>query len=413
MDRVSTNLPNDSMQFYLRERQEMMLRTQNQIASQSRIEELRDDPIAAAHATRYRSYQVRLERFSDNTQTIKHRNQLTEGYLQQAVDMLQRARELAVQGANGSYAPEDLAYMGGEVDQLLAEMIEVANARSADGTTMFAGDRSLQLPFRPLRGISAGGARELITEVQYTGTINQQFGEISERNYVQTNFPGNQVFWAEQQRILSRTGAEGFQVDQDATILVDGREIQLRAGDTAFSVVEKINASGALVRATIDPVFGSVVLTSTSPHQIWLQDGPDSTVLQELGLINGDRPPQNLAVSANRSGGSAFDALIKLRDQLFDADQEAVGSRGILGLDLALDNMLTNLGRLGAINARLDTVYQRTEHEVIEVAAQDSRLTDVDMAQAITDLSRLEATHRAALGVSARVIQPTLLDFLR
>lgn len=413
MDRVSSNLPNDSMQFYLRERQDMMLRIQNQIASQSRIEELRDDPIAAAHATRYRSYQVRLERFGDNTQTIKHRNQLTEGYIQQAVDMLQRARELAVQGANGTYEAQDLAYMGGEIDQLLTELIEVGNARSADGTTMFAGDRSQQLPFRALRGIRAGGAQELITEVQYTGTINQQFGEISENNYVQTNFPGNQVFWAENQRILSRTGAEGFQVDQDSTILVDGREIQLRAGDTAFSVVEKINSSGALVRAAIDPVFGSVSLESTSPHQIWLQDGAGSTVLQDLGLINGDRPPQNLAASANRAGGSAFDALIQLRDQLFAADQEAVGSRGILALDLALDNMLTNLGRLGAINSRLDAAYQRTQAELPEVMAQDSLMTDVDMAEAITDLSRLEATHRAALGVSARVIQPTLLDFLR
>ena len=38
---------------------------------------------------------------------------------------------------------------------------------------------------------------------------------------------------------------------------------------------------------------------------------------------------------------------------------------------------------------------------------------DVDVAEAITKLKMLEVAHQAALGVSARIIQPTLLDFLR
>ena len=116
MDRISTNLPNDNMQFYLRERQRMMEHTQNQIASQTRIQNLRDDPLAAAHATRYRSYTARLERFSENIQTLQDRNRIAEGYIQHATDLLQRGRELAVQASNGTYAPEDLEQMAVEVN---------------------------------------------------------------------------------------------------------------------------------------------------------------------------------------------------------------------------------------------------------------------------------------------------------
>ncbi len=415
MDRISTNLPNDSMQFHLRERTKAMEQLSNQLAGQTRILNLRDDPMAAAHATRYRSYTARLERFSENIETIRDRNVITEGYIQQAGDMLQRAREIAVQSANGTYTAEDMRHMATEIDQILNEMVEVANARGSDGTTIFSGDRGNQLPFRAVEGIRAGGERSVITEVQYRGTINRQNAEIGENSFIQTNWPGNQVFWAENQQITSRTDARDFQVHQNGTVSVDGVDIEVREGDTVHSLVHKINESGAPVKAHVDPVYSSLVIQSTSPHQIWLEDDTQGRVFERLGLVRSaqDPPPDNVAPSALRSGGSVFDTLISLRDNLFAGDQEAIGGRGIQSVDQALDNIFAGLGKLGAINSRLDYAYERTEMEIPRVIAQDSRNTDVDMAEAIMELRQLEQTHRAALGASARVIQPTLLDFLR
>ncbi|POR03974.1 flagellar hook-associated protein 3 [Alkalispirochaeta sphaeroplastigenens] len=415
MQRISTNLPNDSMQFYLRERTRAMQQLQNQVATQSRITNLRDAPLAAAHATRYRSYTVRLERFGENIGTIKDRNQIAEGYVQRSVDLLQRARELAVQGAHGTYAPEDLRHMGAEMNEILQEMVELGNARGSDGTMIFSGDRTKQQPFQALTGMVTGDNQRMITEVHYQGTITPQSAEISENVFLESNFPGNRVFWAEAQQIQSRLDARQYQVDQDGTFSVNGVEITLREGDTAFSVIQKINDAGAGVRARLDPVHSSLVIEGTSPRQIWLQDGPGSQVLQDLGLVGSgdDRPPGNIAPSARVSGGSVFDSLIALRDQMMNGDQDALGSRGLRGIDSALDSMFGTLGRIGAVNARLEGSYKRNDMEILDVKGQDSRLTDVDFAEAITDLKMLEMTHRAALGVSARVIQPTLLDFLR
>lgn len=414
MDRISTNLPNDNMQFYLRERQRMMEHTQNQIASQTRIQNLRDDPLAAAHATRYRSYTARLERFSENIQTLQDRNRIAEGYIQHATDLLQRGRELAVQASNGTYAPEDLEQMAVEVNEIIEELVQIANARGSDGTTIFSGDRSQQLPFQALRGIRAGGGEDQITEVTYRGTINPQSAEIGENSYINSNFVGSRVFWAAEQQIQSRTDARDYQVNQDGSFQIDGVTIDVREGDNAFSIIQKINESGAPVSARLDPVYSSVIVEGTTPQQVWLQDSPGSTVLQDLGLITGDgRAPENIAPSARRSGASVFDALISLRDQMQTGDQEAIGGRGIQAMDQSLDNMFTNLGRIGAINSRLDGAYERTEMEIPEVMAQDSRNTDIDLAEAVMELRELEATHRAALGVSARIMQPTLLDFLR
>ena len=414
MDRVSSGQATSNMQFYLRERQKELQQVQRQISSQSRIQNLRDDPLAASHATRYRSYTARLERFSENIQTIRERNEIAEGYLMQATELLQRVRELTVQGANGTYAAEDLKHIAVEVDQVLAQMVEIGNARGSDGTTIFAGDRSQLLPFRTLQGIEGDGVTQ-ISEVQYRGTINRQRVEIGENSTVETNFVGSEVFWAESQQIQSRTDARGYLAATDSTFSIDGREIEVRAGENAYSIINKINESGVPVRASIDPVYSSVVIEGTTPHQVWLQDHPGSSVLADLGIVDPaqPQPPHNIATSAQVSGGSVFDALIRVREQLERGDQEALGGRGLRQIDRALDNMFTGLSGIGAVNARLDSSFLRTENEIPKVVAQDSRNTDIDLAEAMLHLKELENAHKAALGASARIMQPTLLDFIR
>ncbi len=415
MNRISTNMPNDNMQFFLRERTRAMEHLQNQVATQSRIQNLRDDPLSAAHSTRYRSYRVRLERYGENMQTIMSRNQIVEGNLQHGTDMIQRARELAVQAANGTYTREDLRHMAVEVNEILEQMVEIANSRGSDGTAIFGGDRTNVLPFRPLTGSAGAGESSRITEVQYRGTINRQASEVSENSFIETNFPGNSVFWSENQRITSRVDARDYLVAEHGSFSVNGVEVPVREGDTVYSVIARINDSGAPVRARLDPVFSGIVLETTTPQQLWLEEGPNSTVLQDLGLLRGatDPPPANIAPDAQVAGGSVFDALISLRDQMYAGDQEAIGSRGILGMDTSLDAMTGTLGRIGAVNARLEGSWARNEGEILFVRGQDSRNTDVDFAEAVTELRMLEATHRAALSVSARIMQPTLLDFLR
>lgn len=415
MNRISTNMPNDNMQFFLRERTRAMEQLQNQVATQSRIQNLRDDALGAAHSTRYQSYRVRLERYGTNMRTIMDRNMVVEGHLQHGVDMVQRARELAIQAANGTYTAEDLRHMAVEVNEILGQMVEIANARGSDGTTIFAGDRTSQLPFRPLMGSAAAGEDARITEVQYRGTISRQQAEVAENSFVDVNFPGNGVFWAENQQIASRVDARDYQVEDHGSFSVNGVEIPVREGDTTYSIIARINESGAPVRARLDPVHSGIVLETTTPQQLWLEEGPNSRVLQDLGLISSatDPPPANIAASAQVTGGSVFDALIALREQLFSGDQEAIGSRGILAMDNSLNAMTGTLGRLGAINARLQGSWERNDGEVLLVRGQDSRVRDIDLAEAVTELRMLETTHRAALGVSARVIQPTLLDFLR
>ncbi|MEW5818123.1 MAG: hypothetical protein AB1798_22380, partial [Spirochaetota bacterium] len=102
MKRISTNMSNDNMLYHMKIREWKMNEMQNKLASQTRIKNLRDDPVAAAHSTRYTSYIERLKRFSANAGVVQSNARVAEGYMQAAVDILQRVREIAIGGATGT-----------------------------------------------------------------------------------------------------------------------------------------------------------------------------------------------------------------------------------------------------------------------------------------------------------------------
>jgi flagellar hook-associated protein 3 FlgL len=415
MERVSTNMPNDDMQYFARRREAQLLNTQNQIASQSRLQRLRDDPASAAHATRHQSFEFRLRRYSRNIETAQSRHREAEVFMQEAVSLLQRGRELALQGSNGTYTQEDQLAMASEINQLLNQLVETANARGGDGSTLFAGDKTRTLPFRTIEGRVEGFDEPVVSQVRYLGTIAVGQTEVADGSYVPLNFPGNRVFWAENQQIFSSVDAREFVAQQDSQIEIDGTEIGIRAGDNIFAVMSKINDSGASVRARLDPIRNGLVLESTSAHQLWVDEVGGGGILQDLGVLNdtNSAPPDNISSSARVFGGNMFDMLINVRDQLAAGNTIDVGGRSIGGIDSALDNILGRLGELGSFDQRLQISYSRTETMVLETSERLANEVDVDMTEAITNLRRLEQTHQAALGAAARIIRPTLLDFLR
>jgi flagellar hook-associated protein 3 FlgL len=105
--------------------------------------------------------------------------------------------------------------------------------------------------------------------------------------------------------------------------------------------------------------------------------------------------------------------VIHLRDRLYVGDTIDIGGSALKGVDLAQDKLLSSMSELGAQDERMQVALRRIEHEVPELQEQNSKEVDLDFTKAITDLKQLEQAHKAALGAAGRILQPTLLDFLR
>ena len=182
MYRISSQMTNADTQYNLRLQEMRQNKVDKQVASQSRIQELRDDPLAAGHLVRYQSYKGRVERFEKNALTMSDQLSVREGYMKQNLDVLQRVRELAVQGANGLYSKDDLRNMSVEVDELLNEMIQNANAVGPDGNSLFAGTRTHGTAFEVDMGNVPGSGSPLIVNVRYSGDMGSTEVEVDEND---------------------------------------------------------------------------------------------------------------------------------------------------------------------------------------------------------------------------------------
>ena len=415
MRRVSSDMATTDIQFFLRRQEDAVRNIQNQISSGNRLNQLRNDPLAASHAVRYQSFLTRLERFERNTLYARDHFNQVDIQLQRAVDVMQRIRELAVTGAHGIFTREDTRNMGVEVNELLKELIAIANSVGPDGNQLFAGDRAFTEPFRMVEGTIDGAGERLVVSVEYRGSGPGRRAEITEGNFTNLDIGGGEAFWAERMHIFSMVDASNWRAAEEGAFFINGHEIPVRVGDTITAIVANINESGAAVRASIDPISRGLVITGTHPHLIRMEDRQGSRTLEDLGLIqfNNDPAAPNWSPAARVAGGSSFDMVIRLRDALFRGDTDFIGGLGIAGIDHALENIVTRLADIGSRQERVNMTWQRINQEIPNVTAMMSRELNVNMATAATDLAMMDFAHRATLQTAARIVPPTLLDFLR
>lgn len=413
MNRISSQYNNTNTQYFLRKQEVNMAQKNAQIGSQSRIGSLRDDPLAAGHLVRYQSFLSRVNVFEKNAQTLADNFQVREGYINQNLQIMQRVRELAVQGANGLNTPEDLKNMATEVDELLKELVQNANGVGPDGNSLFAGTRSNVTAFEVSMGNVPGAREPLITTVQYNGNIQANKVEVDENAYLDVDNSGSKIFWAEPQVLMAQRDLTSWQANQDSVISVDGIDIQINRGDNVYTVAAKINDSGAAVKASIDPLSRGLNLRTTDAHQMWLED-KNGSVLEDIGMIKdaSQRPPYNIASNVSVSGGSLFDTVIALRDAMLRGDNEVIGSRVLGTIDEGMNNLNARLAKNGSDYERAQNNIQRQSLTNLNVTQLVSREGDIDMSEAITDLKMLEYVNQATLSQAGKMYSSTLLNYL-
>lgn len=414
MRRISTSMSTSELQRNMRKQEYRLNKVNNQLGSQQRIQNLRDDPIAAGHLVRYQSYVSRINQFQKNAQTLTDKLTVTEGYVNQSVEIMQRIREIAIQGANGIYSEEDLKNMAVEVDELLKELVQNGNAVNSEGSAIFGGTSTNRTAFDVISGPVDGSSVSYITEVHYNGSIDGNKFEVDENAYMSFAPAGNRIFWAENQQLYSERDATSYRVAKDSVISIDGKEIKINSGDNVYSIISKINNSDVAVKASIDPLTNGLNLATTDSHQLWLRDA-DGTVLNDLGIIKdaSQRPPYNLATSTKVSGGSMFDAVISLRNAMLSGDTETIGGKALGAIDKGLDNLVTRLAEIGSLYERAEQNISRNEKTILDTTARISREGDLDFSQAVTDLKLLEYVQKATYSTASKLYSTSLLDYMR
>ena len=89
-----------------------------------------------------------------------------------------------------------------------------------------------------------------------------------------------------------------------------------------------------------------------------------------------------------------------------------VGAR-IGDIDTKLNGMLSQVSDVGIRYKQIDDVKQAIAAKLQDTASSISGIEDIDLAETIMELNMQQVSYQGALGSAAKVLQPTLMDFLR
>nr|WP_318539349.1 flagellar hook-associated protein FlgL [Terribacillus saccharophilus] len=149
---------------------------------------------------------------------------------------------------------------------------------------------------------------------------------------------------------------------------------------------------------TIDEDGSTTVDFNSNAINLTLSKGVDVKINVDGGAVFGDKlfDDLNNLSAALRSDGS---------DE--DLDQ-------YIGLiDENINNLVNERADIGARMNRMDLVESRLGDQELSATELMSNNEDAEMEEVIMNLTSQEAVHRAAMSAGARIIQPTLMDFLR
>ena len=293
--RVNQNMLNQNMMFNLQKSYAAMDKYQTQLASGKKITKPSDDPVVAVRGMYYQDSLNEIDQFKKNADDAQSLMQTTDDTMNNITQVLQRVRELTVQGLNGTNDATSRDSIVQEINQLNDELGQLANS-DMGGKYIFAGTDTKTPPYDT-------------SQKTFTNNNHEQIKwQIGKSNSIAVNVNGTDVF----------------------------------------------NYNGGIFQVLNNIATG-------------------------LGNPNGASSNNNYL------------------NQLDDQMNNILEVRSNLG---------ARINRAQLSSSRLDDM----ETSTTRLLSDDE---DADIAQVITNLQSQENVHRAALSVGARIIQPSLVDFLK
>ena len=175
--------------------------------------------------------------------------------------------------------------------------------------------------------------------------------------------------------------------------------INLSSATTIGSVIDLINAAASgTVTASIDSAGNSLQVVSNNSSTI--------AVINNVGL---DTTAEELGIGGGRN---VINTLIKLKQAMEYNDTFAIlGS--LANLDSGLESINESRAIYGATTRRMNSTEQIHQKNIVNQNEQISNIEGADLVEAASKFAAMETALQASLSSTARIIQPSLLDFLR
>jgi flagellar hook-associated protein 3 FlgL len=261
---------------YLQGAEAQLNRVQQQLATGRKVDKPSDDPEGTSISMNYRrdiTFETQMRRNIDGGVAFMN---ATESALSSATDVIHRARELAVQGANGTNSQSGRDTMATEIDQLLQQMVQIGNS-NFNGAYIFSGTKTDQPAF-------AVTGSPTTTAVTYQGDQGQRLRRISRQDTSPVNTTGTAAFGDVFKDMIAlrdnlRAGAANVNdsigaLDKDLDVVLNARAdngARINAFTDASTRSEKSDTELQNLRANIEDVDVTQAIVELTAKQNQLQ----------------------------------------------------------------------------------------------------------------------------------------------
>jgi len=196
-------------------------------------------------------------------------------------------------------------------------------------------------------------------------------------------------------------------------------DLDSSGGVTPEELVSVINArfQGQDVMAELVSEGGNDYLVLFSPRGLMIEASGGALVGGTASSVSrGGSGPSNQVLArrtaANQNETDFFGLLEDLSDAMRSGDITGISDSLLPKIDAFTDNLFKVRGRVGALQLRYETSRKRLQQNNVSLQELQSKISDTDLAEAATHFQMAQAVYQASLATIARIIQPTLVDFL-
>ena len=394
-------------------------KSMEKLSSGLRINRAGDDAAGLAISEKMRGQISGLEQASRNASDGISLIQTAEGALNETHNILQRMRELAVQGANDTNTSDDRVAIEEEMSQLTEEISRISETTEFNGQSLlqgtFSGSFQIGANSNQTIGLQIGGTSA--NDLGLTGGIKLNYeadpnaSKLSEGNYTVKNDNGLKLVDANN-KVVGQIAADGKVTIADGTkidlkhAVTEGATVKVTSKGTQTTLA-KANGAKDLAAGNYkvagknllngNKLVGTIDTTQQGAEKITLTDGKVVS-LTNLNLVAGDvADGKNFTVTG------------------VDISTSDNASGAITTIDNAINSISKTRSQLGAVQNRLEHTTANLDNTAENLTSAESRVRDVDMAKEMMTFSSKNILQQAAQSMIAQANQQpqNVLSLLR
>lgn len=381
--------------------QTALSRTQNQVASGTRVQTPADDPIAAVHLLELDRALTEMAQYDTNSSVATNRLTLEEQALNDAGTLLQRIHELAVQANSASVDANGRQMIANEVSGQLQALIAIGNTRDANGEYLFAGFSTKTQPFTQ-NGASVGYQGDQGTRTQQVSATQRLADSHSGYEAFMIVPEGNGTFVTSANVANTGSGsiASGSVTNASAWV-PDDYTLRFTSG-TTYEIVD--SAANVVTTGAYTPTAESTSIAFNGV-QVNFQGTPATGDTFSISRSRTEDIFTTLNTLVNTLSSSTAAGPDRA---LFSSNM----ANALTQIGQASDHLLSVRAQVGTRLSALDAAQSSRADQKLELQRMQGELRDIDYAEAISRMNQQLVGLQAAQASYSRIAQLSLFNYL-